>query len=76
VTASASTQARRRELFEEAAALIALEHPQGVELAALARRLAISPRQLQRAFAEAGQPGVRAYVHRMRMEPPGCWRRA
>jgi transcriptional regulator GlxA family with amidase domain len=76
VAARASTRVRRRALFEEAAAIIALEHPQGVELADLARRVATSPRQLQRAFAEAGQPGVRAYVRRMRMEPPGCWRRA
>jgi transcriptional regulator GlxA family with amidase domain len=68
VTARASTRVRRRSLFEEAAAIVALEHPQGVELADLARRVATSPRQLQRAFAEAGQPGVRAYVHPVRMD--------
>lgn len=33
----------------------------------LARRLATSPRQLQRAFSGAGEPGPRAYLRRVRM---------
>jgi len=63
-----ATIARRRELFVEAAAIIALEFSEPLSLHELARRLATSPRQLQRAFAEAGQPGPRAYLRRVRMQ--------
>ena len=63
-----ATTARRRELFEEAVAIIALEFSGPVSLQELARRLATSPRQLQRAFAEAGEPGPRAYLRRVRMK--------
>jgi len=63
-----ATAARRRELFEEAAAIIALEFSGPVSLQELARRLATSPRQLQRAFGEAGEPGPRAYLRRVRMK--------
>ena len=59
---------RRRELFEEAAAIIALEYPDRLELVGVARRLASSPRQLQRAFAEAGETGFRSYLRRVRIE--------
>jgi AraC family transcriptional regulator, regulatory protein of adaptative response / methylphosphotriester-DNA alkyltransferase methyltransferase len=59
---------RRRELFEEAAAIIALEYPDPLELEGVARRLASSPRQLQRAFAEAGEAGFRSYLRRVRIE--------
>ena len=58
----------RRELFEEAAAIVAFEYPDRLELAGLARRLATSPRQLQRAFAEAGQTSFRTYLTAVRME--------
>ena len=34
----------------------------------MARRLASSPRQLQRAFAEAGEAGFRSYLRRVRIE--------
>lgn len=63
-----ATIARRRELFEEAAAIIALEYPASLHLEGVARRLASSPRQLQRAFAEAGQVGFRAHLRRVRIE--------
>jgi AraC-like DNA-binding protein len=63
-----ATIARRRELFEEATAIIALEYPQRLDLEGLARRLASSPRQLQRAFAEAGEAGFRAHLRRVRTE--------
>ena len=63
-----ATIARRRELFEEATAIIALEYQQRLDLEGLARRLASSPRQLQRAFAEAGQVGFRAHLRRVRTE--------
>jgi AraC family transcriptional regulator, regulatory protein of adaptative response / methylphosphotriester-DNA alkyltransferase methyltransferase len=58
----------RRALFEEASAIIALEYPAPLELAAVARRLATSPRQLQRAFAEAGGTTFRTYLRAVRME--------
>ena len=58
----------RRALFEEAAAIVALEYPDRLELAMVARRLATSPRQLQRAFAEAGQTSFRTYLRTVRME--------
>jgi AraC family transcriptional regulator, regulatory protein of adaptative response / methylphosphotriester-DNA alkyltransferase methyltransferase len=63
-----STIQSRRVLFEEAAAIVAREYPQRLELEALARRLFTSPRQLQRAFAEAGQTGFRTYLRQVRME--------
>ena len=58
----------RRALFEEAAAIVALEYPDRLELDAVAGRLATSPRQLQRAFAEAGQTSFRTYLRTVRME--------
>ena len=59
---------RRRALFEQALAVIELSYEDehlGVE--ALARELYASPRQVQRAFAEAGT-SVRERVHAVRME--------
>jgi AraC family transcriptional regulator, regulatory protein of adaptative response / methylphosphotriester-DNA alkyltransferase methyltransferase len=63
-----ATTVRRRALFEEAAAIIALEYPEPLELDTIARRLYTSPRQLQRAFAEAGHSGFRTYLCSVRME--------
>ena len=62
-----ATAARRKELFNEASAIMALEYSDALTLEDLARRLATSPRQLQRAFSEAGEPGPRAYLRRVRM---------
>jgi AraC family transcriptional regulator, regulatory protein of adaptative response / methylphosphotriester-DNA alkyltransferase methyltransferase len=67
-TARPGTIQRRRELFEEAAAIIALEYPDRLELGGVAHRLASSPRQLQRAFAEAGGTSFRGYLRRARIE--------
>lgn len=64
----ATTVEGRRALLEEAAAIVAFEYPERLELGALARRLATSPRQLQRAFAEAGQTSFRTYLREVRME--------
>src|SRR5215218_10392433 len=61
----------RRALFEEAAAIVALEYPDRLELDQVARRLATSPRQLQRGFAEAGQTSFRTYLRTVRMERAG-----
>jgi AraC family transcriptional regulator, regulatory protein of adaptative response / methylphosphotriester-DNA alkyltransferase methyltransferase len=63
-----STIRMRRELFEEAAAIIALEYPDRLELESVARRLASSPRQLQRAFADVGETSFRRYLRRVRIE--------
>ncbi len=50
---------------------MALEYPDQLELDALARRLATSPRQLQRAFAEVGQTSFRRYLREVRMKRAG-----
>jgi AraC family transcriptional regulator, regulatory protein of adaptative response / methylphosphotriester-DNA alkyltransferase methyltransferase len=63
-----TTVQSRRALFEEAAAIVALEYPDRLELDTLARRLASSPRQLQRAFAEVGETSFRTYLRGVRME--------
>lgn len=63
-----TTVESRRVLFEEAAAIVAFEYPDRLELNTLARRLATSPRQLQRAFADAGQTSFRTYLRAVRME--------
>jgi AraC family transcriptional regulator, regulatory protein of adaptative response / methylphosphotriester-DNA alkyltransferase methyltransferase len=62
------TTARRQELFEEAAAIIAFEYAEPLTLDEVARRLFTSPRQLQRAFAEAGDGSFRSHLCRIRME--------
>jgi AraC family transcriptional regulator, regulatory protein of adaptative response / methylphosphotriester-DNA alkyltransferase methyltransferase len=63
-----TTVQSRRALFEEAVAIVALEYPDRLELDQVARRLATSPRQLQRAFADAGQTSFRTYLRAVRME--------
>src|SRR5919112_2434760 len=61
------TVARRRALFEEAVDIIEREFAEPLELDDVARRLATSRRQLQRAFAEIGGTSFRTYVARVRM---------
>jgi AraC family transcriptional regulator of adaptative response / methylphosphotriester-DNA alkyltransferase methyltransferase len=68
MTSRRATTARRRALFEEAAAIIAFEYKDALTLDEVAGRLFASPRQLQRAFAEAGQGSFRSYLCRVRME--------
>src|SRR5215208_3243717 len=67
VTMRTGTVARRRTLFEEAAEIIEREYARPLELDDVARRLATSRRQLQRAFAEIGETSFRTYVARVRM---------
>jgi AraC family transcriptional regulator, regulatory protein of adaptative response / methylphosphotriester-DNA alkyltransferase methyltransferase len=55
-------------LFEEAVAIVALEYPDRLEVDQVARRLATSPRQLQRAFADVGRTSFRTYLRTVRME--------
>ena len=61
------TVARRRSLYEEACEIIEHEYPDPLELDDVARRLATSRRQLQRAFAEIGGTSFRTHVARVRM---------
>ncbi len=63
-----STVSRRRALYEEAVEIIEQEYPNDLELDAVARRLATSRRQLQRAFAEAGQTSFRTRLAEGRMQ--------
>jgi AraC family transcriptional regulator, regulatory protein of adaptative response / methylphosphotriester-DNA alkyltransferase methyltransferase len=62
-----ATVERRRELFEDAAAIVRAEYPRDLALDDVARRVAASRRQLQRAFAEAGETTFRTYVQKVRM---------
>ena len=62
-----ATALRRRDLFLEATAIIEDEYDCPVALDDVARRVATSRRQLQRAFAEAGETSFRAYLQRVRM---------
>jgi AraC family transcriptional regulator, regulatory protein of adaptative response / methylphosphotriester-DNA alkyltransferase methyltransferase len=63
-----ATKARRRELFEEAAEIIASEFSDPLTIEGVAGRLFVSRRQLQRAFAESGSATFRSYLCRVRME--------
>ena len=61
------TAERRAELYAEAMAVIAREYASDLNLEGVARRLATSRRQLQRAFAEAGDTSFRDELARVRM---------
>jgi two-component system response regulator YesN len=63
-----STVSRRRALYEEAVEIIEQEYANDLELDAVARRLATSRRQLQRAFAEAGNTSFRTRLAEVRMQ--------
>ena len=67
MTTRSGTVTRRRALFDEAAEIIEREYAQQIELDDVARRLATSRRQLQRAFAEAGATSFRTHVAKVRM---------
>ena len=62
-----ATVQRRRTLFEEAAEIVRAEYSQPLALDDVARRVASSRRQLQRAFAEAGETTFRTYLQKVRM---------
>ncbi len=63
-----ATAVRRRAIFLEAKAIIDAEYRKRLQLDDVARRVATSRRQLQRAFAEAGETSFRAYLQRVRMD--------
>jgi len=62
-----ATVQRRRALFLEGARIIDAEYRDKLALDDVARRVATSRRQLQRAFAEAGETSFRSYLQRVRM---------
>ena len=57
----------RTSLFEEATAIVDLEYGSDLSLDEIARRVASSRRQLQRAYAEIGQTTFRDHLTRVRM---------
>jgi AraC family transcriptional regulator, regulatory protein of adaptative response / methylphosphotriester-DNA alkyltransferase methyltransferase len=63
-----ATVERRLALFLDAAEIIDAEFESKIALDDIARRVATSRRQLQRAFAEAGETSFRTYLQRVRME--------
>jgi AraC family transcriptional regulator of adaptative response / methylphosphotriester-DNA alkyltransferase methyltransferase len=61
------TAERREQLYREAMDLIAREYPRDLQLEGVARALATSRRQLQRAFAEVGNTSFRDELAKVRM---------
>jgi AraC family transcriptional regulator, regulatory protein of adaptative response / methylphosphotriester-DNA alkyltransferase methyltransferase len=58
----------RTSLFEEATEIVDQEYGSDLSLDEIARRVASSRRQLQRAYAEIGQTTFRDHLTRVRME--------
>jgi transcriptional regulator GlxA family with amidase domain len=67
MTIRTGTVVRRRTLYEEALEIIEREYARAIELDDVARRLATSRRQLQRAFSEIGDTSFRTHVAKVRM---------
>jgi AraC-like DNA-binding protein len=63
-----STVRLRTSLFEEAVAIVSDEYERDLALDEIARRVASSRRQLQRAYAEIGQTTFRSHLTGVRME--------
>jgi transcriptional regulator GlxA family with amidase domain len=63
-----STQELRTAIFEEGATLVRAECDGPITANELARRLATSPRQMRRSFAEAGGTSFRSCLLEARME--------
>jgi two-component system response regulator YesN len=61
------TAERREQLYREAIELIARDYAHDLQLEGVARTLATSRRQLQRAFAEVGNTGFREELAKVRM---------
>ena len=62
-----ATVRHRTALYEEVAAIVEAEYASDLSLEGLARRVASSRRQLQRAFAEIGRTSFRDHLTRVRM---------
>jgi AraC family transcriptional regulator, regulatory protein of adaptative response / methylphosphotriester-DNA alkyltransferase methyltransferase len=68
VTHRPSTIRLRASLLAEANAIVEREYASDLSLDDVARRVAASRRQLQRAYAEIGRTTFRAHLTRVRME--------
>ena len=64
----ASTVRHRTSLFEDAVAIVEQEFASDLSLNDIARRVASSRRQLQRAYAEIGQTTFREHLTEVRMQ--------
>ncbi len=62
------TVRHRTQLFNEAVRIVEAEYASDLELDDIARRVASSRRQLQRAYAEIGDTTFREHLTRVRME--------
>lgn len=67
----ATTTKLRRSLYEEAIAIVEQEYADDLALDDIARRVATSRRQLQRAYAEVGNTTFREHLTVVRMERAG-----
>jgi AraC family transcriptional regulator of adaptative response / methylphosphotriester-DNA alkyltransferase methyltransferase len=67
LTKRTSTAQLQAAIFRDASAILAAELERPLDVADLARRVATSPRQLQRAFKEVGGISCRDYLTRARM---------
>src|SRR3954449_5061447 len=63
-----ATIRHRTSLYEDAVAIVEAEYPADLSLDDIARRVATSRRQLQRAYAEIGRTTFRDHLTRVRME--------
>jgi AraC family transcriptional regulator, regulatory protein of adaptative response / methylphosphotriester-DNA alkyltransferase methyltransferase len=64
----AATVRHRTSLFEEATSIVETEFASDLSLDDIARRVASSRRQLQRAYAEIGKTTFRDHLTRVRMD--------
>jgi transcriptional regulator GlxA family with amidase domain len=62
-----TTHEARLAIFVEAARIVATEYSRPLRIDEVARRVATSPRQLQRVFADVCGLGFRSYLSRLRM---------
>ena len=63
-----STITHRTSLFEDAVSIVETEYAEDLSLDDIARRVASSRRQLQRAYAEIGNTTFREHLTRVRMQ--------
>src|SRR3954451_24679530 len=63
-----STVSLRTSLYHEAVAIVSDEYPRDLALDEIARRVASSRRQLQRAYAEIGHTTFRSHLTGVRMD--------
>ena len=68
MTQRAATIHHRTSLFQEAVTIVEAEYGSDISLDDVARRVASSRRQLQRAYAEIGRTTFREHLTKVRME--------